>query len=432
MSTTPSQAKPQDQAVSYSAFVSYATKADKTEAFAIVGHLEELGLKCWIAPRNVRHGRAYGEEIIHGIEASGCLILVLSQAANDSKFVRKEVERAVSKDKSIFTMRIEDVQPSKKIELFISDIHWVDAWPGEMAPHVAQLAEMLLEGDEVPRPNRVVEIDERQVEPDRDESADDPSSAGQAQAEAEMRRRPDEIDQAAAKPAPGLKTKPARRRAAASMAGDVAGVALADRWRAFALKGLLLIAGGLPILLWALFPDSSLWAALPIPGAVVVPLTICILLSGGLALASSRRRETGALFTLDGVASVAIGIVLLGWMAFASDSALSGFPPTNPFLPDPFDPVILGWGIWASLSGGLSILAVPRLKGRIARTWLALASFASLLLGMGFILAACDSLDNGELEFFMLVGGLTVAAGTFFTLLGMSLRGQRELSPTAA
>lgn len=77
-------------------FVSYASP-DREAALKIAAFLEGEGVSCWIAPRDVPPGMEYGAAIIHGIETSRALALILSEHSNDSHFVRKEVERAVSK-----------------------------------------------------------------------------------------------------------------------------------------------------------------------------------------------------------------------------------------------------------------------------------------------------------------------------------------------
>lgn len=123
----------------YSAFLSYASD-DRAFAETICKQLETSGFRCWMAPRDVRPGEDYPTEIIRGIEASKCLILVLSQAANASPFVRAEVERAYSKGKPIFPVRVEDVLPAKALEIFVSTKHWIDAWRGDLSLHVAKLA----------------------------------------------------------------------------------------------------------------------------------------------------------------------------------------------------------------------------------------------------------------------------------------------------
>ena len=123
----------------YSAFISFASE-DREKADAICASLEGRGFVCWIAPRDVRAGREYADEIIGGIERSACVVLVLSAAANASVFVDREIERAFSKQKPVFPVRIEEVAPSPSLELFISGTHWLDAWDGDWDEHMARLA----------------------------------------------------------------------------------------------------------------------------------------------------------------------------------------------------------------------------------------------------------------------------------------------------
>lgn len=140
------------------AFISHA-RADQKRAQEIAASLEERGLKCWIAPRDVRPGQSYGDEIIRGIEKSRCFILVLSKASNESPFVAREVERAVSKRKSVFPIRVEDVEPSSALELFVSSTQWIDAFSGD-GSEIDRLAHLLageeghggVPADSAPRP----------------------------------------------------------------------------------------------------------------------------------------------------------------------------------------------------------------------------------------------------------------------------------------
>jgi TolB-like protein/Flp pilus assembly protein TadD len=123
----------------YSAFISYASE-DRDAAFEACDRLEEAGLRCWIAPRDVRTGQDYGAEIIHGIEGSNAFVLVLSHHSNNSKFVKAEVERAYSKGKTVFPVRIEDVAPEVHLELFVSSSHWTDVFQGRLDDHFEVLA----------------------------------------------------------------------------------------------------------------------------------------------------------------------------------------------------------------------------------------------------------------------------------------------------
>ena len=146
-------AKRSKQAPLLSAFISHA-KADEKKARAIAEGLESRGFKCWIAPRDVRAGRSYGDEIIRGIESTRSFVLVLSKASNDSAFVAREVERAVSKKKPIFAVRIANVEPAPSLELFISGTQWIDAFAGRVGAHVDRLVNLLAEEEGRNRPGK--------------------------------------------------------------------------------------------------------------------------------------------------------------------------------------------------------------------------------------------------------------------------------------
>src|SRR5688572_3900350 len=108
----------------FDVFISYSSK-DKTIADAAVAVLEQRGLRCWVAPRNIMAGKEWGESIIEGIEQSGLMVLIFSQHSNQSQQVVREVERAVAKGIPIIPFRIEDIPASKAMEYFISCHHWL-------------------------------------------------------------------------------------------------------------------------------------------------------------------------------------------------------------------------------------------------------------------------------------------------------------------
>lgn len=146
------------------AFLSHASK-DSEIARAIKGMLESQGVACWMAPDDIVPGRDYAEEIIRGIEETACTVLLLSRSANDSPFVKREIERAVSKKKPVFPVRLDDAMPSAALELFISSAHWVDA-SGPLALPIQRLAESIrgLVGLPVPMSQPAVVPPERRVE----------------------------------------------------------------------------------------------------------------------------------------------------------------------------------------------------------------------------------------------------------------------------
>lgn len=106
--------------------------------------LEQRGLRCWVAPRDIPPGVEWAEAILGGIEASRIMVLVFSNHANESPQVRREVERAVSKGLVIIPLRLEDVVPTKALEYFISATHWLDAFTPPFQRHLETLAETIL------------------------------------------------------------------------------------------------------------------------------------------------------------------------------------------------------------------------------------------------------------------------------------------------
>ena len=124
------------------AFVSHA-KTDAKQATDIAAALESRGVACWIAPRDVEPGRNFGDEIIRGIDACRAFILVLSSASNGSDFVAKELATAVDKKKTVIPIRIEEIQPSPALALFIAGTHRIDAFGGRLGAQADRLASLL-------------------------------------------------------------------------------------------------------------------------------------------------------------------------------------------------------------------------------------------------------------------------------------------------
>ena len=111
-------------------FLSHSSK-DAAIAEQICEQLEKNGTQCFIAPRNIRPGKEYAEEIINGIDESSALVLLMSENANSSPHVLREVEHAVSGGTPILVYKIEDVVLSKSMEYFLMTHQWVSSKPQE-------------------------------------------------------------------------------------------------------------------------------------------------------------------------------------------------------------------------------------------------------------------------------------------------------------
>lgn len=119
-------------------FISYSS-LDKQIADAICSRVENSKIRCWIAPRDILGGIEYGEAIIDAIANCTIFVLVFSTNANNSIFVRKEVERAISKGKILIPFRIENILPTKAMEFALSNTHWLDAMTPPMESHINAL-----------------------------------------------------------------------------------------------------------------------------------------------------------------------------------------------------------------------------------------------------------------------------------------------------
>ncbi len=89
--------------------------------------IENNGHKCFIAPRDIRTGFQYAEEIANGVDNSDAVLLVLTEAANNSPHVLREVERAVTRAIPILVYKVEEVQLSKSMEYFLMTHQWMMA-----------------------------------------------------------------------------------------------------------------------------------------------------------------------------------------------------------------------------------------------------------------------------------------------------------------
>lgn len=119
-------------------FISYSSH-DKKIAEKICSKLENSNIQCWIAPRDILPGIEFGEAIINAIADCRILLLVFSAQANDSPYIRKEVERAVGKGKIIIPFRIEDILPTRAMEFVLSDTQWLDAISPPLELHIDKL-----------------------------------------------------------------------------------------------------------------------------------------------------------------------------------------------------------------------------------------------------------------------------------------------------
>ncbi len=123
-------------------FISYASQ-DVSVASAIVEALEKHGIKCWIAPRDVKAGAQYADAIIRALSGAKAIVLVLSANAIASSHVGKEIERASSKKRPIIALRTDAAPLTPALEYFLSESQWIEIHAGAMQTAYAKLIDAI-------------------------------------------------------------------------------------------------------------------------------------------------------------------------------------------------------------------------------------------------------------------------------------------------
>ncbi len=108
-------------------FVSYATRDAQVVAEDLVNDLEALGVTCWIAPRDIPTGtRSWAAEIVTAIRNAGNFLILLTAGANASEEIEKEIDEAARQRKTLFAIRVEDIEPNPGLGYHLNRVQWRD------------------------------------------------------------------------------------------------------------------------------------------------------------------------------------------------------------------------------------------------------------------------------------------------------------------
>lgn len=109
-------------------FISY-THSDREFVEKLVDFLENKQIKCWFAPRDIPPGMVYPNVISSAIEKSMCFMIILSNKTVEAQFCAREVDAAVSCNKKILPVRIEDVEMRGQMQFYLRTVQWLNAFP---------------------------------------------------------------------------------------------------------------------------------------------------------------------------------------------------------------------------------------------------------------------------------------------------------------
>ena len=126
----------------YDVFVSHSSK-DKAVADAVCHSLEESGIRCWIAPRDIAAGRTWAGAIAEAIAQCRVFVLIFSAECNASEYVLREVGLALESGLPVIPFRIEDVTPTGDLKFYLKAVHWLDALTEPLKQHITRLVEQV-------------------------------------------------------------------------------------------------------------------------------------------------------------------------------------------------------------------------------------------------------------------------------------------------
>ena len=109
-------------------FISHATE-DKEIAQRACSLLEQEGVACWIAPRDIEPTANYPAEIQRGINSSTMMLLFYSRHVSDSQWVLREVERAVNVRLPILPVLLDGSAMEGDFQFLLGVCQWLDATP---------------------------------------------------------------------------------------------------------------------------------------------------------------------------------------------------------------------------------------------------------------------------------------------------------------
>ena len=97
-------------------FISFASK-ELPVAERVVQRLEQGGIRCWIANRDIATGASYPAAITAAVARSSAVVLLLTEASNTSPHVLSEIELAFNARKPILPVRLTPVALSANLQV---------------------------------------------------------------------------------------------------------------------------------------------------------------------------------------------------------------------------------------------------------------------------------------------------------------------------
>lgn len=109
-------------------FISHSS-IDKELADALCEMFENKGLKCWIAPRDIRPGSDWAVAINDAISNVKAMVVIYSRNAAQSTQVPKEIALAESRGKFVLPYKVDETPLEGAFAYYLTGAHWIMANP---------------------------------------------------------------------------------------------------------------------------------------------------------------------------------------------------------------------------------------------------------------------------------------------------------------
>lgn len=102
---------------------------NKDASIAVCHVLEQNGIRCWMAPRDIPPGAEYGDLIDDALKSCTVVVILFSQPASVSPWVKGEINVAFEEQKTIIPFRLDQTPLQGQNRIMLNQRHWIDAYP---------------------------------------------------------------------------------------------------------------------------------------------------------------------------------------------------------------------------------------------------------------------------------------------------------------
>lgn len=106
-------------------FISHSSN-DGDIAKRVCSKLEERGAGVWIAPRDIGPGEEWDEAIIEAIQDCDNVLVLISESANKSQQVKREINLAEGYNCTVIPILIDGTEPAGKLKFFMETRQWLE------------------------------------------------------------------------------------------------------------------------------------------------------------------------------------------------------------------------------------------------------------------------------------------------------------------